>query len=493
MGTVLRMEKAKGKKQKAKGKSEVDGFAVFNKKPRSAPHDFCLLPFSSSEGRRGSTAIEMLVLLVPVILGLMGFAVDLGRLYATREELKVAANASALAAAGQLIGTSAATDAAMAAAQTAVDSSSGMGNRYNFGGLQIGQTNGTLNSTVQPPVFYSTVADATGNTGAGGDTSNTVDGTVAKYASVTITADAPLIFWGLLALGQSRQTSIGVTAVAGVSAPLCTACGIDPIAIAALSTDDTTDFGYVQGTQYTFGFSAATCNATQPSGLTDADGNTDTVIPYLVLDRYNANDAVFTDDASQLAHIGAGGLPGTTTSSSGSGLYSNCVSVNALENMWSVTSGNNVGCTAGGGGGGGGSVTVNSLVTGLVCGLALRFDNVNITDTCNAIAAIPTLSGTYQPDTDVTAYDTYTDYTGDGRRVITAVVVDALNPAGGMTVLGFRQFLIEPNSGLTNIDPTDTDARFLALYIGNPVPVKQGRFDGGCGITTGPGKVVLHQ
>ncbi len=42
----LRMKKAKGKKQKAKGKSEKDGFAVFNKKPRSAPNDFCLLIFA---------------------------------------------------------------------------------------------------------------------------------------------------------------------------------------------------------------------------------------------------------------------------------------------------------------------------------------------------------------------------------------------------------------------------------------------------------------
>ena len=42
----LRKKKAKGKKQKAKGKSEQDGFAVFNKKPRSAPYHFCLLIFA---------------------------------------------------------------------------------------------------------------------------------------------------------------------------------------------------------------------------------------------------------------------------------------------------------------------------------------------------------------------------------------------------------------------------------------------------------------
>jgi Flp pilus assembly protein TadG len=434
------------------------------------------------------------VLLIPVILGLMGFAVDLGQLYLAREELKVAANAAALAAAGQLNGTSAAEATATAYAQIAVDSSSGSGNRYHFGGYQIGVSNGYLNSVVQPPAFYATVVDATGDTTDGGNSSNTVDGTVATYASVTISADAPLIFWSLLSLGQSRKTSVGVTSVAGISAPLCTACGIDPIAIAALNTDDTTDFGYTQGTQYTFGFSATACSGTQPGGLTDADGSTATVIPYLVLDEYNANDPLYTDDASQLEHIGAGGLPPSTTSSSGSGLYSACLSINALENMWSVTSGNNVGCTAGGGGGfGGGAVTVNSLVTALVCGIAVRFDNVDIATPCATIPATDNLYETFQPDTDLTEYDTYADYTGDGRRILTVVVVDALNPAGGMTVLGFRQFLIEPTVGDVGIDPTDTDARFLALYIGNPVPVKQGRFDGGCGIPTGPGKVVLYQ
>ena len=41
----------------------------------------------------------MLVILVPVLFGLIGFAVDLGRLYMVRGELKTAANAMALAAA----------------------------------------------------------------------------------------------------------------------------------------------------------------------------------------------------------------------------------------------------------------------------------------------------------------------------------------------------------------------------------------------------------
>ncbi len=63
-----------------------------------------------------------------------------------------------------------------------------------------------------------------------------------------------------------------------------------------------------------------------------------------------------------------------------------------------------------------------------------------------------------------------------------------------MNIEGFRQFLLEPTSGLTSNNPTDAQGRFSVLYIGYPVPLKQGRFDGvSCSLTNGPGKVVLFQ
>ena len=83
--------------------------------------------------------------------------------------------------------------------------------------------------------------------------------------------------------------------------------------------------------------------------------------------------------------------------------------------------------------------------------------------------------------------------------VVTLTVVDTLQTAvtGTMTVLGFRQFLVEPNLDGTLLDPADQNGRFVAQYIGNPAPVKQGYFDDhfalGCSIASGPGKVVLHQ
>ncbi len=50
-------------------------------------------------------SLQMAVILVPVVFGMMGFALDLGRLYLVRGELAQAADAAAIAAAGQLIGT----------------------------------------------------------------------------------------------------------------------------------------------------------------------------------------------------------------------------------------------------------------------------------------------------------------------------------------------------------------------------------------------------
>ena len=72
------------------------------------------------------------------------------------------------------------------------------------------------------------------------------------------------------------------------------------------------------------------------------------------------------------------------------------------------------------------------------------------------------------------------------------IVVETLNPAGGMVVLGFRQFLVGPDPNANTPNATDQNGRFVALYIGSVAPIKQGRFDG-CVQSYGPGKVVLHR
>src|SRR5258708_36367702 len=107
-------------------------------------------------------SIQMLVLLVPVIFGMMVFAIDLGRLYLIRGELTQAAQAMATTAASHLIGTDAALADATTAARLTLDDSAGHGNKYNFGSLVIGGSTGLLASNVSDPSYFSTAAGAIG-------------------------------------------------------------------------------------------------------------------------------------------------------------------------------------------------------------------------------------------------------------------------------------------------------------------------------------------
>ena len=131
------------------------------------------------------------------------------------------------------------------------------------------------------------------------------------------------------------------------------------------------------------------------------------------------------------------------------------------------------------------------MVTYFGCGVASRFDSALATG-CDVVASSSDIITAYTPDTDITDLDDYTAYTGTTRRVITVAIVDSLTTTTAMTVLGFRQFLVEPNQNDINITPGDTNGRFVVLYLGSPVPLKQG-YMGGCNIASGPGKVVLHQ
>jgi Flp pilus assembly protein TadG len=412
-------------------------------------------------------SLELLVILVPVIFGLMGFAIDLGRLYLIRAELQTAANAMALAAAEELMGTEMSVEYATAAAKMVADTESGYGNKYNFGGTPLGTTTGLLSSEVPDPSYYETLASAleSGEEGEG----TTAGGTTAKYAKVTVTADAPLLFWSFLPLGIERKTPIKAQAVAGISPPLCTACGIEPLAIPPQDAEDTVDFGYLLNTKYTFYYQ---CSGTEPAPLMG------TRVPYLVLNRYNEEATVLADESTQLFRIGALGLIPATNSALA------CVSVSASgtaaegDVVWQTLM--PAACTA----------NPPSGVRSLLCGMWTRFD-VSLPEVCTSIPEVDSLQA-YQPDTDLADSEDYTTYTGNGRRVITVPIVESLSSTDAMVVLGFRQFLVEPNPNDSNINPQDADGRFVALYIGSVVPVKQGRFDG-CQLAAGPGKVVLHQ
>jgi Flp pilus assembly protein TadG len=423
-------------------------------------------------------AVWLAVILVPVLLGLLGFALDLGMLYSARGELKTAASAMALASAQQLIGTDAAAAASQAQGLLTIQSSAVPGNKYYFQGLPIGVTTGSLVSTISDPAYYATAADAI----ASGDPTNGASvgqaaSAQSKYVRVTITGETPLVFWSLLPLATSHKLAVLATAVAGVSAPLCLACGIEPFAVAAVSQTDTTDFGFTSGVVYSFTYSCIVVPAGTP-GVPPAPappllGGASAQLFYVLLNRLNPNNTVFPDETSQAYQDAAGGLPGSTNTAQA------CFMVNNTESIWVDATVNRCG------------VTVAPVITAALCGLDARFESAS-PSSCSTVVDIDTLSTIYPPDTDVNTYTAYTDYAGNGRRIVTIPIVDSIANTTSMTVLGYRQFLLLPDSGDTDLVPGDTAGRFLGMYIGSVAPVPAGRFDG-CTQAAGPGKVVLHQ
>jgi hypothetical protein len=395
-------------------------------------------------------------------------------LYSAKGELKTAANSMALANAQNLIGTDAATAAAQAAGLLTIQNSAVPGNKYYFHGLQIGVTTGSLVSTISDPAYYAAAADAIASGApAGGGAVSQAASAQSKYVRISISGETPLVFWGLLPLASTRKLAVQATAVAGVSAPLCLACGIEPFAVAAIDQTDTTDFGFTAGTIYSFTYSCVVSTGFPPALEPPILGGASVEIFYVLLNRLNPNNTVFPDETSQAYQDAAGGLPGSTNT------VQACFMVNNTETIWVDATVNRCG------------VTVAPVITAALCGLDARFESAQ-PSSCNTVVNIDTLSTIYPPDTDINTYTAYTDYSGNGRRIITIPIVDSLANTTSMTVLGYRQFLLLPNSGDTDLVPGDTAGRFLGMYIGSVAPISTGRFDG-CTQTAGPGKVVLHQ
>ena len=412
----------------------------------------------------GQASTLILILLAFVLFAFLGFAVDLGRLYLIRGELTTAAEAMALAAAQELVGTSAAEANAMTALALAQSNANGGANRFNFSGNEIGGE-GLLASQVEDSELFATFTDATS-----GDTGAVADSATARYIRVRVRADAPLTFWQFLPVGKAGITSIEAGAVAGISQPLCSVCGAEPLAVVPINFDDTTDFGFVPGQKYTL---YSQCTGPPPTALAGAP----VVVQYTLLSR-SVDDG--TDGDQQIFKFLAGGIPAPSFPVPDDSNLA-CPAIGATELRLPSVSAS--ACTA---------ANRGTVVRDTVCGLNARLD-LAAHPACESIVDVDTVILSFPPDTDIDSHDDYTEYAGNRRRILTVTIVDTIPFAvtGAMNVLGFRQFLLEPNPDSTELNPADQVGRVVALYIGSPAPVKQGDF-GACGVTQGPGKVVLH-
>jgi len=432
----------------------------------------------SNKAQRGVSTVYFL-LFTFVIFGLMAMATDFGRFYLIQAELQTAADAAALAAATRLIGTANAAERAADQVTASFDTTTGNDNRFNLRINQIGNSSGSDLTTTTSIDYFATLTDA--QTNVNGGQSGGIDWTsnsYPKYARVQLTAQSPLMFFPFLNRNASRPT-IAAFAVAGISAPICSACGIDALAVADQSAgEDSVNYGFVLGNFYTLFLvrTQRTAGAVTPAPLIGTTAS----VAYAILNHVPNGPADLDVDGS-LFEFGAGGLStaaGLTVPSS--------VAINTTDAAYVVDGTNVVG-------------------QDVLCGLNVRFGGSPSDTTCVNLPAGQTftdISLLYPADTDVGAgtfaagdglEDYATEYDGNLRRILTVAVVDATD---SLNVLNFRQFLVEasPVVGAVTegLNTALVTGAFRAQYIGSPVPLRCGGVGGMCLVSSGAGRTVLH-
>jgi hypothetical protein len=402
-------------------------------------------------------------------------------MYLIQGELQTAADAAALAAATQLVGTQSSSEHSNDQITASFDTTTGNDNRFNLRLNQISSSGGTGLVTTQATDYFSTLVDALANVN-GGQTGG-IDwgsGLYPKYVRVQITAQAPVLFLPIFNRNFNSRPTVTAKAVAGISAPICSACGIDGLAVADLSSgSDPANFGFIPGNFYTLYLLRAQRNngaATPPAPI---DGSQ--LAAYVVL-NHTPNGQQGLDADATLYELAAGGLSNSPALD-----IPGVVTVGSTETLYTV----------------GSSLTVGADI---LCGLNVRFAvDPSLTPNCAAVdgGEFPSLSPLFAADTDPAGAGSYaagtglqdfaSEYDGNTRRVLTVTIVDSTTT---LNVLNFRQFLIEPappSATITQgLDTTLVTGAFRAQYLGAPVPVRCGGIGGLCTVTSGVGRTVLH-
>lgn len=437
--------------------------------------------------QRGAASIYVLLLLVFVIFSFLVMAVDVGRLYLVQAELQTAAEAGALAAATRLWGTASSDVHAGDQVTTAFDTTTGNENRFNLRISQLGVPGTDLVTEILVD-YFSTLADAQVNTNGG------QSGADAKYARVEVRAETPVLFTRFLSPDREPRQRVAAAAVAGLSSPVCTACGIEALAVVPPDTTDEENYGFAPGEYYTLYLTPSqqrpnlpACPSPPPpppmEGTSDA-----VVVEYILLNHIAAGPE--TDLDGELFRLAAGAMANTAD----------------LDPPGSISIGSEElakpdlqGATC---------PEANSVGRDFLCGLNTRFGVDPAENACASIEGASDLAALYPADSDVGTADADSetadtlqnyavDYDGNLRRVLTVTVVDA---ADTLSVLNFRQFLIENSPTVPGVNPLNPNplnpgsftGAFRAQYIGRPVPLRCGGVGGSCSVAFGVGRTVLH-
>ena len=196
--------------------------------------------------QRGAVAIVFLLMLGGII-GFIGFALDLSRVYNRRAELQTAANVAALASARQLNGTAAGVDKALAQAHTAVEAL-----RFQYNQRTISWNDAALSFGASPGGPWTTAAAAKDVPAA----MLYVQADTAKLGADIGTLD--LVFMRVVSAALA-STAVAVKAVAGRST-----VDVMPLAVCALSdipyakranpgppaNEELVEFGFRRGVAY---------------------------------------------------------------------------------------------------------------------------------------------------------------------------------------------------------------------------------------------------
>ncbi len=168
---------------------------------------------------------------LPVIVGMLGLTVDVGRLYVIKTELQEFVDSAALAATYELNGSSSGIASATAVAQNGFNGGTAL-NRWNFG----------TQAVASPTVSFA-------QTFGGTYTSSPGSGAGYLFTQVTASATINLYFLPIFP-GVAPSQAVNATAIAGQAVRASLGDGLSPFSPDAHNAGDV-NFGFTAGQQYT--------------------------------------------------------------------------------------------------------------------------------------------------------------------------------------------------------------------------------------------------